>query len=101
MQQYIIKKVEVQHSISSESINHSIFLFQFAKHYKLLTNLMLLTKLTNFLKGCELVKRVLYLGTGVVFMYDATENLNPVILLLRNSFKIHLSVYLPSQNQKN
>lgn len=59
MQQYIIKKVEVQHSISSESINHSIFLFQFAKHYKLLTNLMLLTKLTNF-KGCELVESLVF-----------------------------------------
>ena len=80
MQKYIINNVEVQHSTSSESINHFILIFQFAKHCKLLRNLMLLTKLTNFLTGCELVKRVLYLGTEVVFMYDPTANLNPVIL---------------------
>ena len=47
------------------SINLRVIL---TKQYKLLTNLMLLTMSTNFLKWCELVKRVLYLGTkGVWF----------------------------------
>lgn len=32
-------------------------------------NLICVTKLTNFLKGCGLDKRVLYLGTEVVVYY--------------------------------
>ena len=39
----------------------------FGKIIQIVTNLMLLTILTNFLKGCELVKRVLCLGMeGVI-----------------------------------
>lgn len=36
------------------------------KLYKLLTNVMLLTKLINFLKHCELIKKLLCKRTKIV-----------------------------------
>ena len=51
--------------------------------YKLLTNLMSLTKLTNFLHSYELVKWVLYIGTEVV-LFKAFFSLYSLHVLLEN-----------------